>query len=117
MRRCNDREVVAEPLGVAVDPHGRYVAVPSRMAQTHLYTRFGRKAGEFETLQPLAHVAFVPGEPRLIGAAGHGSLFGIERTAVLLHDMRLLLTAFYTSLIVWVVGLAVPVTASSRRER
>ncbi|WP_199756767.1 hypothetical protein [Tautonia sociabilis] len=73
-----DREAVADPLGLAVDPHGRYVAVSSRMAQTHLYTRFGRKSGEFETLQPLAHVAFVPSEPRLIGAAGHGSLFGIE---------------------------------------
>jgi TRAP transporter 4TM/12TM fusion protein len=39
-------------------------------------------------------------------------LFGAERTPVLLHDMKLLLTAFYTSLIVWIVGLAVPVTAS-----
>ncbi len=39
-------------------------------------------------------------------------MFGAERTPALLHDMRLLLTAFYTSLIVWIVGLAVPVTAS-----
>jgi hypothetical protein len=73
-----DREAVADPIGLAVDPHGRYVAVSSRMSQTHLYTRYGRKSGEFETLQPLAHVAFVPSEARLIGAAGHGSLFGIE---------------------------------------
>ncbi len=40
------------------------------------------------------------------------ALFGVERTPALLHDMKLLLTAFYTSLIVWIVGLAVPVTAS-----
>ncbi|MGE5524938.1 MAG: TRAP transporter permease [Rhodospirillaceae bacterium] len=40
------------------------------------------------------------------------SFFGMERTPQLLHDMRLLLTALYTSLIVWIVGLAVPVTAS-----
>jgi len=40
------------------------------------------------------------------------SLFGIENTPHLLHDMRLLLTAVYTSMIVWIVGLAVPVTAS-----
>jgi TRAP-type uncharacterized transport system fused permease subunit len=40
------------------------------------------------------------------------AFFGMDRTPVLLHDMRLLLTAFYTSLIVWIVGLAVPVTAS-----
>ena len=39
-------------------------------------------------------------------------LFGIEKTPALLHDMKLLLTAFYTALIVWIVGLAVPVTAS-----
>jgi TRAP transporter 4TM/12TM fusion protein len=37
--------------------------------------------------------------------------FGIA-TPTLMHDMQLLLTAFYTSLIVWIVGLAVPVTAS-----
>lgn len=38
--------------------------------------------------------------------------FGVAQTPELLHDMRLLLTAFYTALIVWIVGLAVPVTAS-----
>ena len=49
------------------------------------------------------------------GAHGLVSLwavFGAERTPELLHDMRLLLTAMFTSLIVWIVGLAVPVTAS-----
>ncbi len=40
------------------------------------------------------------------------AFFGAERTPALLHDMKLLLTAFYTALIVWIVGLAVPVTAS-----
>lgn len=40
------------------------------------------------------------------------TFFGAANTPELLHDMKLLLTAFYTSLIVWVVGLAVPVTAS-----
>jgi TRAP transporter 4TM/12TM fusion protein len=40
------------------------------------------------------------------------TMFGAENTAELLHDMRLLLTAIFTSLIVWIVGLAVPVTAS-----
>src|SRR5467141_2292089 len=37
---------------------------------------------------------------------------GFEQTASLLHDVKLLLTAIMTSLIVWIVGLAVPVTAS-----
>jgi TRAP transporter 4TM/12TM fusion protein len=40
------------------------------------------------------------------------ALFGVEKTPALLLDMKLLLTAFYTALIVWIVGLAVPVTAS-----
>lgn len=39
-------------------------------------------------------------------------MFGATATPALLHDMKLLLTAFYTCLIVWIVGLAVPVTAS-----
>ncbi|MGV3627491.1 MAG: TRAP transporter permease [Betaproteobacteria bacterium] len=43
---------------------------------------------------------------------GFLTFFGAANTPELLHDMKLLLTAFYTSLIVWVVGLAVPVTAS-----
>ncbi|MDP2242082.1 MAG: TRAP transporter fused permease subunit [Burkholderiales bacterium] len=49
------------------------------------------------------------------GAQGLVSLWtmlGAANTPELLHDMKLLLTAFYTSLIVWIVGLAVPVTAS-----
>ncbi len=37
---------------------------------------------------------------------------GVEQTASLLHEVKLLLTALFTSLIVWIVGLAVPVTAS-----
>ncbi len=37
---------------------------------------------------------------------------GAANTPELFHDMKLLLTAFYTALIVWIVGLAVPVTAS-----
>jgi TRAP transporter 4TM/12TM fusion protein len=36
----------------------------------------------------------------------------VAPTPALLHDVKLLLTAIFTSLIVWVVGLAVPVTAS-----
>ena len=49
------------------------------------------------------------------GAHGLVAFWAILRrsnTPELLHDMRLLLTAMFTSLIVWIVGLAVPVTAS-----
>jgi TRAP transporter 4TM/12TM fusion protein len=37
---------------------------------------------------------------------------GAAAGPALLHDIKLLLTAVFTSLIVWIVGLAVPVTAS-----
>jgi len=40
------------------------------------------------------------------------TMLGASDTEKLLHDMKLLLTALYTCLIVWIVGLAVPVTAS-----
>jgi len=49
------------------------------------------------------------------GAQGLVALFGAfgaPQTPELLAQMRLLLTAIYTALIVWIVGLAVPVTAS-----
>jgi TRAP transporter 4TM/12TM fusion protein len=46
------------------------------------------------------------------GTANFLSLFGVEATKALLQDIKLLYTAVFTSLIVWIVGLAVPVTAS-----
>ena len=46
------------------------------------------------------------------GTTGLLSAAGIEITKSLVHDVKLLYTAVFTSLIVWIVGLAVPVTAS-----
>ncbi|HEV8340965.1 MAG TPA: TRAP transporter fused permease subunit [Candidatus Binatia bacterium] len=40
------------------------------------------------------------------------AMLGVPPTPALLHDTKLLLTALLTCLIVWTVGLAVPVTAS-----
>jgi TRAP-type uncharacterized transport system fused permease subunit len=40
------------------------------------------------------------------------SVVGVAATQALVHDVKLLYTAIFTSLIVWIVGLAVPVTAS-----
>ncbi|HYH43959.1 MAG TPA: TRAP transporter fused permease subunit, partial [Burkholderiales bacterium] len=45
------------------------------------------------------------------GLVAFWGFFGIA-TPDLLHDMRLLLTAIFTAGVVWIVGLAVPVTAS-----
>ena len=51
---------------------------------------------------------------RRAAARDHDGLvaLGVAATPGLLHDIKLLLTAIFTSLIVWIVGLAVPVTAS-----
>jgi TRAP transporter 4TM/12TM fusion protein len=46
------------------------------------------------------------------GTMGLLSAVGVEATKALVHDVKLLYTAIFTSLIVWIVGLAVPVTAS-----
>ena len=46
------------------------------------------------------------------GTMGLLSAVGVEATKTLVHDVKLLYTAIFTSLIVWIVGLAVPVTAS-----
>ncbi len=46
-----------------------------------------------------------------LGTNGLGAV-GMEVTKALIHDVKLLWTAIFTSLIVWIVGLAVPVTAS-----
>ena len=46
------------------------------------------------------------------GTTGLLSAVGVETTKALVHDVKLLYTAIFTSLIVWIVGLAVPVTAS-----
>ncbi len=71
-----DRETLHDPIALGVDPFGRYVAVSSKSGTVEIYTRYGRKVAEFETPQPAAHLCFVPSAPVLIGAAGHGSLFG-----------------------------------------
>jgi TRAP-type uncharacterized transport system fused permease subunit len=47
---------------------------------------------------------------RLI-VSGLGAI-GFEQSVHMVHEVKLLLTAVFTSLIVWIVGLAVPVTAS-----
>jgi hypothetical protein len=63
---------------LAADPHGRYLAVASRMSLNHFYTRHGRPAGKFESRQALAHLAFVPDRPFLLGASSLGSIVGVD---------------------------------------
>lgn len=69
-----ERPAPPDPLALAIDPHGRYLVVSSRMSVNHVYNRFGKPAGRFDSLQPLAYMAFLPGQPLLLGAAAHGML-------------------------------------------
>jgi hypothetical protein len=73
-----DRSAPPDAQAVAVDPHGRYVVVASRINVNQFYTRFGKPAGKFATRQPLAHLSFVPDRAFLLGAAAFGSLIGVE---------------------------------------
>lgn len=73
-----DRAAPPDATSVTVDPHGRYAAVTTRGAGTHFYTKHGKPAGRFETLQPLVHIRFVPDRPMLLGASAYGILVGVD---------------------------------------
>lgn len=75
-----ERQGPSDAVALAIDPHGRYVVVSSRMSVNHFYNRFGRPAGKFDSLQPLEFLAFVPGSPILLGAAAYGMLNAFELT-------------------------------------
>ena len=76
-----DRQGPPEASSLAIDPHGRYVAVASRLGLTQIYNRHGRPAGRFETRQPMAHLCFVPDRPLLLGAAAYGTLAAVALAA------------------------------------
>jgi hypothetical protein len=73
-----DRPVISEPAALAVDPHGRYVAVASKLNTTQFYNRHGRQAGRFTTRQSLAHLCFVAGQPFLLGTGAYGVILAVE---------------------------------------
>ncbi len=71
------RPAPSEPTCLAVDPHGRYLAVGTRSSALHFINRFGRPAGRLETMEALSHLCFVPDRALLLGAAAFGMLVGI----------------------------------------
>ena len=73
-----ERPAPPDALAIAVDPHGRFVAISSRSGLTSFYNRYGKAAGRLETIQPLAFLVFVPSRPHLIGAAAFGMLAAYE---------------------------------------
>ncbi|MGO9916854.1 MAG: hypothetical protein ACLQIB_19415 [Isosphaeraceae bacterium] len=72
-----ERAAPSEATSIAVDPHGRYLAVGTRLNAVHFINRFGRPAGRLETTEPLSHLCFVPDRALVLGAAAFGMLIGI----------------------------------------
>ncbi len=73
-----ERAAPPDPMALAIDPHGRYVVVSSRMGTNHFFTCHGKPAGKFETLQPLAFLTFVASRPFLIACADYGMILALE---------------------------------------
>ena len=46
-----ERKAPPDPLALAVDPHGRYVLVSSRMSVNYFFNRYGKSAGRLETFE------------------------------------------------------------------
>jgi YD repeat-containing protein len=76
-----DRSSPPDATTLAVDAHGRYVVVGSRLCRNHLYTKYGKPAGKFETRHALAHLTFVPDRPFLLAAAPFGVILGFDLRA------------------------------------
>ena len=55
-----DRKVSSDTFSMAIDPHGRFVAVSARLGETLFFSRHGRPAGRLDTPQALAHMVFIP---------------------------------------------------------
>lgn len=73
-----ERSTGIDAAAIAVDPHGRYVAIGAKVGSHALFTRYGKPAGQFETKQPVGHLAFVPDSPLLIAASNFGTVMAIE---------------------------------------
>jgi hypothetical protein len=77
----HERATIADPLAIAVDPHGRYVAVSSKMNVVQFYSKHARLSGKFETRQPLASMVFVPDRLFMVATGAYGSIVGIAMMA------------------------------------
>ena len=73
-----ERPAPSEASFLVIDPHGRYLAIGSRVGAVSFLNRFGRPAGRLETIQPLAHLCFLADRPFLVGAAAFGMMVGVE---------------------------------------
>ena len=82
------RAAIADPVAIAVDPHGRYAAVSSKMNIVQFYSRHAKLAGRFETRQPLSSMLFVPDRPFMVATGAYGSIVGIRPDSSRARDRR-----------------------------
>ena len=80
-------DLPARITAVAVDPHGRHVAVALANADVTVYTETRRRLTRFQSVRPLDHLLFLAGEPRLVGAAGRGLLAAYDLRGTPLLDL------------------------------
>lgn len=73
-----ERPAPSESSFLVLDPHGKYLAIGSRVGALSLLNRYGRPAGRLETIQPLAHLCFLADRPFLVGAAAFGMMVGVD---------------------------------------
>ena len=81
-----ERAAPSDATSLAVDSHGRFVAVGTKTVESSLFTRHGKPSAKFETRQPLAHLKFVPSQPLLLGAATYGLLVAVGLSEVRLSE-------------------------------
>jgi hypothetical protein len=74
-----ERRLSARALACALDPFGNYLAVADAGGGLHLLDRQGKLVSQAQTPRPLAHLAFVPEEPVLLGCADFGLVAGFDR--------------------------------------
>jgi hypothetical protein len=73
------RPSVPKPTSLALDSHGRCLAVADSGNRLQLYDKGGRPIGEpLSTPRPLYHLHFLAAEPYLVGAADFGMLLAVD---------------------------------------
>jgi hypothetical protein len=67
-----ERAVARPATAVAMDPFGQYLAVADAGGNLTLFNHSGRSVFQVQGARPLAHLAFVPAAPYLVGSADYG---------------------------------------------
>lgn len=83
------QEIPLDTLDVAVDPHGRHLAVSLADGSTLIFNEAHQRIGQFSTARPLSCLRFVASEPALIGTAEHGLLCCFRPSGEKLWDEKL----------------------------